>query len=585
MSSSSVSGSGLPSRFEAFKENVSQKLEVAFPAIHALFGTNYEAATVQNRDLKVSRYTPIGFNQMIDRAISMIGQAGETKETIATYLERRTDFRDFDNDEISIPFSRHLITPLADKIKATKSDSELKTELLKFKQASEGSEFSAKVVTKLINLSTSLANTAAESKKVECTDLRAQRVGLGLERVEKVITAGDEYHQSHNQLAVLEELLRGLAGINDGTTPDEIDAFFDKFLELKPSIMRLIGTGNEQARAVTSLLDQIDGSPASKIAFFKDLQKTESDYFKILMRSVVKARQEVIEKAALLNLANREVRTEGFNKFDLRYDPRTGIIFKDVFNKCNNLEAPTKLLSKLVQRLNTSLIDPSKGSVIATGLNVALVGLYVIFKMAQAVVSLGFASMCYIVGSAAWGIGKSGRYIFGQGFDRLKDHFKKTHIPKNNNLELQAEIALSDRPANLLAGLRLTDFYKAYEATLKLQRVVRGHKGRKQVQAQAKAKDAAVKIATFRKRYNVRKQAAEAEAARILEDGKEAAKLIATYQRALEALARAQALKVAQQNGSSLTQSLRDSGRAGKVARENVRPMFQSLGFSRYEEE
>lgn len=569
---------GISKAYSAAPQAISEAFSVAFPKIHDLFRANYAAATDQNKDLKVSRYTPIGFNQMIDHAISMIGQEGQTKETIAGYLEGKKDFVDFDDDCILIPFNRDLMTQLVDKIRGTNSDSELKTELLKIKQASEGSEFSAKWVTKLINLSTSLANTAAQSNKVEWTDLSAQRLNLRCERADKIAAAEAEYHQNYNQLAELEKLLRDLAGINASTTSNDIDAFFNKFLELKPFIVQLIGSGNEQAGAVSRLLDQIDDNPDSKIAFFKDLQKTESDYFTILMRSVVKAEQKVIEKAAPLYLANREVRTEGFDKFDLRFDPRTGIIFKDVFNKCNNFEAPTKWLSKLVQKLNTSLIDPSKGSFWATTANVALVGLFVIFKMAQAVVSLGLASICYLGGLAAWVIGKSGRYIFGQGLDRLKDYFDKTHIPKNNNLELQAEIAKSDRPTNLLTGLRLTDFYKAYEA----------HEAAR-LAAEAAARLSAVlkrapKRADYQKGINAAvkvKKALRANVARlhdqekdILKRAEEAEIFFAKLQQHEGALAERAALEHFKSRKASMTQSLEASRRAGQATHNQA--LFRS---------
>jgi len=573
MSSSSVSGLGSISRFEAFKANVSNIVEVAFPKIHALFETNYKAAQEANRPFCARVLNEVKFNDFIDAAIKKLdvkeGEAGYLPKNQIIDVLRRLIF-DLSPD-LGSRFTSGLLGVEVDSL----TPEEIKTLLLTLKI---NAQIGAGSVVKLINLSTSLANTAALPKKVECTDLGAERLSLRLERVQKINAADNEYQQSYNQLAELEKLLGDLAGINDRTLSNDIDAFFAKFLELKPSIMRLIGTGNEQAEAVTSLLDQIDGSPESKIAFFKDLQNTESDYFKILMRSVVKARQEVIEKADLLNLAHREVRTEGFDKFDLRFDPRTGIIFKDVFNKCNNLEAPTKLLSKLVQWLNTSLIDPSKGSFLATTANVALVGLFVIFKMAQAVVSFGLASICYLGGSAAWGIGKAGRYIFGQGFDRLKDHFKKTHIPKNNNLELQGLIANSDRPTNLLAGLRMTDFYRAYEAAVKIQAFGRGINARKQAKAKA---EAAVKIQAFGRGINARKQAkakAEAAVAELLKAEEAANDYFAQEEKHKKALAVAKAYKDAQAKGQNLLQSLQVSKRVGVAAPQEAAVMFRSQG-------
>jgi hypothetical protein len=604
------------------QSKLSKGLSVAFPKLHALFTTNLAAARNTNRPYNERVLGQVQFNEMIDELVKEIEKP---EVNISNFTSQYMDEKNFGHEMRDywrgIPF------------RDTNDMAKVKEDLL---AAKFNTSFFSKGVVRLTNIAESLARTGLESKKVEWTDLSSQRSDVALQRTAKIEQAEEAFKVPRNLNADLEQLLMDLYN-----KPEfhELNGLFQKFLGFRDEMKRLCGTGRHGARR-SELLDQLDGSEASKVKFYEDLLKSESSYLQILLRSVVKAKDEAIAKAEELDLAKREVRGETFNKIDLRFDFRSFIVFKDVFNKFNNFTFSKHIVSRPMSMFKASMIDRSVGSFFATVGIVIWVASYTFFQIAKAAVACASATIAYLFTSIFWVGYVSGRYVFGQGFDRLKDEYTKKNQPQDNSLRDQAAIADATRIPSLQAALNDADFYKAHMAAkelkahmaaLKMQALERGHRARmafrakkeaaaalkmqalartclarKMLKAQAEAEEAALKMQALartclaRKAFRDEKEAAaalkmqalartclarkmlkaqaEAEEAEIIREGDAAGKFLAKYQKALEALARAQTLMQYKLSGKSLTQSLQASRDAAAVARKNTVSMFQSMG-------
>lgn len=525
------------------QSKLSKGLSVAFPKLHALFTTNLAAAKEANLAINTRVLNEVKFNELIDAAIKKLdvkeGEAGYMNPTSIIETLARLIFN------LGPALNSKFQSVFQDADIADLTPEEIKTRLITAKINAQS--FAGGVV-RLTNIAESLTRTALQSKKVEWTNLGAKLGAFRDERDLKIASAYRECRKDFDLLDELETLLKDLSAIDNRTPAGDIDVHFHHFVALTEVMKELYGTGHELTASVKDLLDQLDDSPESKINFYNDLLKPESDYLKILLRSVVFARRKFNEKAPQLNLAYRGMRSEKFDKFNLRFSPKAGIIFRDIFNKINNFTCERALVSKPISWFKESLIDRSKSSVCATAGIVAGVGLYFFSEVGKAVFALIAASTAYVACSIIWLVVVGGRFMIGQGYDRLKDEFQKKNQVRNSSNELQGKINSQTRPNELLTGLRTTEFYQAYEA-----------------KKEAEAEEARIL------------KEAEAEAAKIIRDGEEADKFLAQFQGALAAIAAANELKASTAKGVSLHQSLQASRNAGAAARANPELMSRSM--------
>ncbi|NDE63318.1 MAG: hypothetical protein EB053_03075 [Chlamydiae bacterium] len=511
------------------------RMSVAFPKLHSLFGQNLDQSKSTNIRCKNARYIPIGFNQIIELTISKIGKEGETRETIVDYLERRNDFCDFDDDNAKISFSDELQKKKSELIAKLRNreieinDTLLKQELILLKQSAEGSERFAKAFTKVINITESLQSTAQESSPFQSTDISDTLGALKETRDTKIETANRAFQDARNLLSELEQLFLDLC--SPEMRPEQLDEHFQTFLRLKESMKNLLQGDYPEAEKIEALLNAIENSPLSKLKFFEDLTKTDSSYLQILNRSVVKAREDAVKKKEELNLAEREQRSEGFDQFDLRFDPRSFIIFKDMFNRINNFTVPCSLFSRSIEASKLNMIDPSKCSFFATLKVITGVSLYVIFQMAKAVTALSFASLCYLLGSAYWVAGVACRFIFIQGWDRVKDLRKNNEGLQDNSQTNVRKIANQERITRLPSLLKNAEWYKT-----------------------------------------LREEEARSQIARMIEEnGKKGEAIIQKYLSSLVDMAKAHALNEALKSRKTLLESIQIAEEAGERALKNLR--------------
>jgi hypothetical protein len=540
------------------------------PKLHALFTTNLAAARDTNRPCNERVLGQVQFNEMIDELVKEIEKP---EVNITAFTSSYMDDKDFGHEMRAhwggIRFRNEIDMAM------------VKEDLL---AAKFNTSFFSKGVVRLTNVAESLARTGLESKKVEWTDLSSKRRDVALQRVHKIEQAEQALRDSADLNTELENLL-GYLTRNPDTR--RLDALFNQFLGFKDEMKRLCGTGRHGARK-SELLDQLDDSEASKLKFYQDLLKPDSSYLQILLRSVVKAKDEAIAKAKELDLANREVRDDKFIEKDLRYDLRSFIVFKDVFNKINNLTIPWHIVSGPMKMFKASMIDRSAGSFFATLGIVIWVASYTFFQIAKAAVACASATIAYGATSIFWACYVSGRFVFGQGFDRLKDEYTKKNQPQDNSLRDQAAIADEARISSLQEALNGADFYKA-KAALTVTALARACLARKGFQAEAQKREAAaLRIQAFRKDVRAKAEKAKAEEAKIIREGEEADQFLAKWENAIVAAERAHAFLNSKAEGKSLQQSLGDSRLAAvakvfkvKEEQEAGRGLFASLQPSR----
>ena len=430
-------------------ESVSESSRIArlfsfcLPKVADLFGKNLDSQNRKNHSHKAARYNPIGFNRMIDFAINKIGQDGETRDTIACYLEGRKEFCDFDNDNILIAFSPEMMQQkqeLIDKIRETNyqgkqvnnfDNEELKTELLKLKQRQEGSKWSVKQVTKVINVADSLHVTAQEQKKAGWTSVQPL-AKLDLLRLSDELRNAKcdfrNYSTTHQQL---QNLFDQLIQITPDTSKEDLERLFNTYFWMT-SLMGRTEAFDQLRRAEGEEID----APLKR--FYQDLKKPDSTFLTLLDGEIQKKRISANQAKKEVQLLEREKRSLTFLKFKKWFDPTEGLVFFDLFHKINHITVQKPIIARAVEWMNSSVKDQSISSFWATMGITSLVASYVLYKVAQFFFALTIATVCYALGSIAWVLAILVRDCIGQGFHCFVDGLKRGEIKDLSKKNLAA---------------------------------------------------------------------------------------------------------------------------------------------------
>jgi hypothetical protein len=530
---------------------------------------------------------------MIDFAINKIGQDGETKDTIACYLEGRKEFCDFDNDNILIPFSPEMMQQkqaLIDKIRKTDDqgyrvnkfdNEELKTELLKLKQRQEGSKWSVKQVTKVINVADSLHVTAQEQKQAGLTSVQL------LSELDRLLLS--------DKLSVPKFVLR-----NNSTTHQQLQNLFDKLIQTTPDTSKEdLRSLFETYKLMTRLMDHSDafdhldqaqgeGIDAPFDRFYRDLQRPDSTFLTLLDGEIQKKRISANQAKKEVQFLERQERSLGYLKFKKWTDPTEGLVFFDLFHKFNNLTLQKPIIAWPVEWMNSSVKDQSLSSFWATMGITSLVASYVLYKVAQFFLSLAIAAVCYAFCTTAWGLATLVRDFFGQGVHCIKHKLTTGEIrdlSKKNLVAMQSRVPNPTAIQNAAPNggqiwVESPGFNREvilYENKIKTENKGSTRLLKHAFQTWTARKDAAIKL---QKAFRGRK-ARRAVVERILQAGQQAEELLANYREALVAFAAAGALEEARIAGMNTSERLQASRRAERTARANPESMSRSMGHAK----
>ena len=463
-------------------ESVSESSRIArlfsfcLPKVADLFVKNLDSQNRENRSHKAERYNPIGFNRMIDFAINKIGQDGETRDKIACYLEGRKEFRDFDNDDISIPFSPEMMQQkqeLIDKIRETNyqgkqvnnfSNNELKTELLKLKQRQEGSKWSVKQVTKVINVADSLHVTAQEQKKAGWTSVQLLSELDLLWLSDELWDAKCDFRNYSTTHQQLQDLFDRLIQITPDTSKEDLERLFTTYFWMTP----LMGSSEAFEQLHRAEGEDFD-APLKR--FYQDLKKPDSTFLTLLDGEIQKRRISANQAKKEVQLLEREKRSLSFLKFKKWFDPTHGVVFFDLFNKINHFTVQKPIIARAVKWMNSSVKDQSLSSFWATMGITSLVASYVLYKVAQFFFALTIATVCYAVGSIAWVLATLVRDCIGQGSHCLVDWLKRGEI-KDLSKKNRAAIANDARLSIIDNQLRSQVHHVAGVRGLEIERIL-----------------------------------------------------------------------------------------------------------------